>query len=158
MPRTRKPSGTPSGQRTDRNDAAAQQSPQVAAGSTTYGDRQKLEAAQQQQPLPDEQARFQRALQEGRGLGEKAVGMRGPSQRPREPITAGMDGGAGPGPASLARPEPALRPELVAAARWLPALERRAADPKSSSTFRQYVRMLRSQMPPELSPDQVADV
>jgi hypothetical protein len=151
MPRNRKPAGTASPQRTDRNDAAAQGT--AVASGQPYGQRQELEQAQAALPVPDEQARWQQALEQGAGMGDQAVGLGAPSGRPGEPVTAGLPMGPGPGPEAVQqhRDPEGIPPELVAAARWLPAAELRAADPRTSSAFRQYVRYVRSQLPADFN-------
>jgi hypothetical protein len=67
---------------------------------------------------------------------------------PREPITAGMAMGAGPGPESLMPLQNNRTPsqaDLMRMARVLPSLEALADLPDTSDTFRTYVRTLRGQ-------------
>lgn len=63
------------------------------------------------------------------------------TQRPDEPITAGLDSGPGPGsevlPTMLAQP-----PDLQHLFRWLPALERMASTPGSSPATRSLFRQI----------------
>lgn len=152
MPRDRKPPGTASPSRTDRNHAAVQ-APRVAPGSAPHGQGVVREEQQRQMPLPDENARFEQALSGLAGMAGGAGGLAAPSQRPGEPVTAGLSVGAGPGPESLAAGRPrGPDPAVLAAAKWLPMLEAHAANPGTSATFRQWVRTLRSQLPPDLDP------
>ena len=79
--------------------------------------------------------------------GEPVTPLYAPSQRPEEPITAGIPMGAGPGPEVLgmnvSQDTEADRARLIS---YLPALEAAAADPNSSQAFRNYVRMVRANL------------
>jgi hypothetical protein len=71
-----------------------------------------------------------------------------PTQRPDEPITAGIPMGAGPGPEVLGINQPMTdtdsdRQRLIS---YLPALEVIAQSPNSSQAFRNYVRILRANL------------
>lgn len=71
-----------------------------------------------------------------------------PTQRPEEPITAGISMGAGPGPEVLGINQPSAdtdadRQRLLS---YLPALEAIAQSPSSSQSFRNYVRLLRANL------------
>ena len=71
-----------------------------------------------------------------------------PSQRPEEPVTAGIPMGAGPGPEVLGINQPMTdtdsdRQRLIS---YLPALEVIAQSPNSSQAFRNYVRILRANL------------
>jgi hypothetical protein len=70
-----------------------------------------------------------------------------PTQRPDEPITAGIPMGAGPGPEVLGintnQDTESDRARLIS---YLPALEAAASDPNSSQAFRNYVRMVRANL------------
>lgn len=81
-PRSGKP-GAAYGNRTDLN-AKPRQAVTAAAGQT-YGERGVQEAAQQAIPLP-----------------APVVPLSAPTQRPNEPVTAGLPIGPGPGPEALA--------------------------------------------------------
>lgn len=153
MPRKeRKPAGTASGNRSDRNNAAVQGTD--PGPQDQYGERTAMRRQLEQQPLPDEAAAWQQALEQARGLGGEPL-LAGPSQRPGEPVTAGLPIGAGAGPEAIERPQQGPTPEIMAAAQWLPIMEAKAASPTSSATFRQYVRYLRSQLPPDFNPAQI---
>ena len=70
------------------------------------------------------------------------------TQRPDEPITAGIPMGAGPGPEVLGINAPSAdidadRQRLLS---YLPALEAIAQSPTSSQSFRNYVRLLRANL------------
>ena len=71
-----------------------------------------------------------------------------PSERPDEPVTAGIPMGAGPGPEVLGINQPSAdtdadRQRLLS---YLPALEAIAQSPNSSQSFRNYVRLLRANL------------
>ena len=71
-----------------------------------------------------------------------------PTQRPEEPITAGIPMGEGPGPEVLGINQPSAdtdadRQRMLS---YLPALEALAQSPASSQSFRNYVRLLRANL------------
>lgn len=72
-----------------------------------------------------------------------------PSERPSEPVTAGLPTGPGPGPEALGlnkqKPEDA---DLAEMAIYLPTLELLASQPGASLATKQFVRRLRGAMPP----------
>lgn len=157
MPRRheRKPPGTPSPQRTDRNDAAAQGQPAQAARGQTYGEAKRQRDAQKAVPLPNDSARFARALQaaERADTGDPIDLLGDGPPETSQPITAGLPSGPGPGPEAIpgVTGQAPTREQTLAILQWLPALEARASDPDrpSSATFRQFVRHLRAQLPPD---------
>jgi hypothetical protein len=70
-----------------------------------------------------------------------------PTQRPEEPITAGIPMGAGPGPEVLGiNNNLDTQEDRDRMLSYLPALEVVAASPTSSQAFRNYVRQLRSNL------------
>jgi hypothetical protein len=70
-----------------------------------------------------------------------------PSQRPDEPITAGIPMGDGPGPEVLGiNNNQDTEQDRIRLISYLPALEAAAADPNSSQAFRNYVRVLRANL------------
>jgi hypothetical protein len=73
-----------------------------------------------------------------------------PSDRPEEPITAGLSTGPGPGPDALGL-GPQGKPEDVDMrdmAIYLPTLEMLASQPGASMATKTFVRRLRGQLPP----------
>jgi hypothetical protein len=79
---------------------------------------------------------------------EPVTPLYAPSQRPDEPITSGIPMGAGPGPEVLGINQPSVdtdedKQRLLS---YLPALETIAQSPSSSQSFRNYVRLLRSNL------------
>ncbi len=111
MPRARKP-----GTYSNRQDLVASGRPQAvrAPSGQTYGERQGLESAQQAQPLPGDPIA---ALMSATGTHDGTpTALLGPTQRPDEPVTAGLTTGPGPGPEVLFGPstKPSETFELLA--------------------------------------------
>lgn len=133
--------------------------PQPAAAPTglPYGEHQQSIASQQAlpaagpsqtapsappepAPAPADPAALLSAAQ---GYNFQPVGL-GPTARTNEPVTAGLPLGPGAGPETLGMPDPDVevwRP-------YLPALEYMSSQPNSTITTRNFVRRLRSLMPP----------
>lgn len=106
MPRKgRGQSGESGGAYQNRTDLAAPQArPQAVQVPTgqAYGDRQASIQQQQAQPLPQDNIDpFQKALQAASDHPFQPVGLNEPTQRPSEPITAGLSRGPGVGPEAL---------------------------------------------------------
>lgn len=96
---------------------------------------------------------FAAALGAAQSMPLNGVGLGGDSERPDEPVTAGLPIGAGPGPQSFGPPKPAgPNPDVLLYAKWMPALELLANSPTASSETRQFYRRLRSQMPVAATP------
>jgi hypothetical protein len=75
------------------------------------------------------------------------VPMGAPTQRPGEPITAGMPGGAGPGPGTPTYPQPRLDAETAARLRsYMPVFVMLASQDDADSNTRQFVRQLRAEL------------
>jgi len=73
---------------------------------------------------------------------EDSPGLLDPSQRPGEPISAGLDIGEGPGSDILANRDPRMA-ETQKLKRWLPLLNPIAEDPEAPDSFRTFVRYIR---------------
>ena len=118
-------------------------------GSIAYGEGVETKAIQQGAPMartPD--VRAARAS-EVRAAAEQVpvTPLFAPSQRPDEPITAGIPMGAGPGPEVLGiNNNLDTQEDKDRMISYLPALEVMAASPNSSQAFRNYVRMLRANL------------
>lgn len=81
------------------------------------------------------------------GLG----GFTRPTERPNEPVTAGLPFGPGPGRESLEQrlPQPVQRdPDLEALRPYLGTLELLASQPDTSIAARNFIRRIRGGMPP----------
>ena len=78
---------------------------------------------------------------------EAVTPLYAPSQRPDEPITAGIAMGEGPGPEVLGMNNNLdVQEDRDRMISYLPALEVVAASPNSSQAFRNYVRQLRANL------------
>lgn len=116
-----------------------------------YGEGKALADAQRALPVADQQSpgRVTAIYDAARSYSAPSIGLGRPSDRPDEPITAGIDMGAGPGSDSLdlsAYPTPGASttdPDLAEAVRFLPTLEMVASLPGSTVSFRNYVRRIR---------------
>lgn len=73
---------------------------------------------------------------------EDTPNLSDPTQRPDEPITAGLALGDGPGPEVLEGRDPRIE-ETKKLKRWLPLLTPLADDPEAPDSFRTFVRYLR---------------
>lgn len=72
-----------------------------------------------------------------------------PTQRPDEPVTAGVDVGPGPGSNVLGIPNPGTQivQDLENLRKYMPMFERFAQSDYTSGTMKSFVRYLRSQLP-----------
>lgn len=77
----------------------------------------------------------------------KITGLTAPTERPDEPLTAGMNFGAGPDATALGLPSAARSKlaDLQDLAQHLPAFERYANSPDASGMMKAFVKYLRSQ-------------
>lgn len=84
----------------------------------------------------------------GGGAVQQPVGFDAPTQFPDMPVTSGVDAGPGNGSSVLSMNQtPQMDPSDVERIRaYLPALMAQANDPSSTQAFRNYVRILRSQV------------
>jgi hypothetical protein len=90
--------------RTDKN---VSKQPTRYIGGGSYGEGQEILAQQQAAPMaakPQTSANLTPSAV--RGMMEKVVPLMAPTQRPDEPITAGMPFGMGPGPEAMELPIP----------------------------------------------------
>lgn len=119
-------------------------------GSIAYGEGQEtanLMSSAKMAKTPDVRAMSRSDMGMAPSQVERATPLFAPSQRPDEPITAGIPMGAGPGPEALgvniSQDTEADRNRMIS---YLPALEAAASDPNSSQAFRNYVRMVRANL------------
>ena len=102
---------------------------QTAPGQT-YGKALEQEEAQKVAPLPQQPVPRMAPGSQG--------GLTRPTERPRQPITAGAPVGPGGGPTGAVE-------ELSERLRtYLPILETKAAQPDASANFRMFVRRVRA--------------
>jgi hypothetical protein len=116
--------------------------------STEYGSGVENTANKAGAPLArTADVRGARASEVRAAAQEAVTPLYAPTQRPEEPITAGIPMGAGPGPEVLGintnQDTESDRARLIS---YLPALEAAASDPNSSQAFRNYVRMVRANL------------
>ena len=117
--------------------------------STEYGSGVENAANKAGAPLAKTaDVRGARASEVRAAAQEAVTPLYAPTQRPEEPITAGIAMGAGPGPEVLGMNQPSAdtdadRQKLLS---YLPALETIAQSPSSSQSFRNYVRLLRANL------------
>jgi hypothetical protein len=99
MPRKRKTQPGPGGAYANRTDLTQ---PVSAPTGLPYGQRQAMEQAQQQTPLP-QQTPMDQILKAAGQHSFAPVPLNAPTDRPYEPITHGLPTGAGGGPEVLQR-------------------------------------------------------
>lgn len=97
MPRGGTRQGVPGATYTNRSDLNESRQPVRAATGQPYGERKQQVEAQRVNPLPQQASPPQ------------VVPIDAPSQRPDEPVTAGLPFGPGPGPEALG--VPAVQPD-----------------------------------------------
>jgi len=166
MPRRADPNG-----RTNRSDLPATGGAPQIPGGLDYGEGKALRDAQALIPRTSSEMAAAAGQGAGPGAGPGAPagapadllamsqayqpgvpGLTQPSTRPAEPVTAGIDIGAGPGRSAVPRVvQPAPDPDAYLWARYLPAFELMASSPNSSRAFRQFYRRLRASVPPEVA-------
>lgn len=111
MPRTRRPSqGKPGGRYPNRTDLAmpAKQQPITVPKGMPYGQGKKIEMMQADVGLPASTPPpapsgdpFAQTMAAAQSMPFPKMDIERPSERPSEPVTAGLPIGAGPGPESL---------------------------------------------------------
>jgi hypothetical protein len=116
-------------------------------GSTAYGEGVETQAIKSGAPLAKTgDVRPARAgdVREAAAQGP-VTELYAPTQRPGEPITAGIDMGAGPGPGVLMMNQ-TQQAESDIVARYMPALDAMASAPDAPQSFRIFVRSLQGNM------------
>lgn len=115
--------------------------------------RSDLPPGQGAKKLPNaaygEQKQFQ-AEQSGARMakaGPNIIPLGAPTNRPMEPVTAGVDAGPGPGSEilGLKTPVDTQLQDLSVLAKYMPLMERFADSPESSGTTKAFIKYLRSQ-------------
>jgi hypothetical protein len=118
--------------------------------------RSDLPPSQGAKRLPDaaygEQKQFQMeqagaAMAGSAKQGPEVIPLGAPSRRPDEPVTAGVDAGAGPGieVLGLKAPVDVQVEDLTALAKYMPLMAQFADSPNSTGTMKAFVKYLRSQ-------------
>ena len=124
----------------------AVRSDKLSMGSTGYGEGVETAAIKSGAPLgttPD--VRGARAADVRSAAASSITGLNEPTQRPDEPITAGIAMGAGGGPEGLAMNQ-VQQSESDIIARYMPALDAMASAPDAPQSFRIFVRSLQGNM------------
>lgn len=130
--------------------------PSVVSGPGALSKRTDLPPSQGAKRLPDaaygEQQQFQ-ADQAGAPMAKaenplaSVVPLNAPTQRPDEPVTAGVDAGPGPGREILGIKSPvdSQVEDLTMLSKYMPLMAQFADSPDSTGTMKAFVKYLRSQ-------------
>ena len=130
--------------------------PSVVSGPGALSQRTDLPPSQGAKRLPNaaygEQQQFQ-AEQAGAPMAKaenplaNVVPLNAPTQRPSEPVTAGVDAGPGPGREVLGIKSPvdAQVEDLTMLSKYMPLMAQFADSPDSTGTMKAFVKYLRSQ-------------
>ena len=130
--------------------------PSVVSGPGALSKRTDLPPSQGAKRLPDatyrEQQQFQ-AEQAGAPMAKaenplaNVVPLNAPTQRPSEPVTAGVDAGPGPGREILGIKSPidTQVEDLTMLSKYMPLMAQFADSPDSTGTMKAFVKYLRSQ-------------
>lgn len=134
-----------------RNPRKSSEQPMRAPSGLPQGERKQIMDAQAGVPLPNSEGRLALAtdqaaqMQQQQPLGGDLLSQ--PTARPEEPLTAGMNLGAGPGPEAI---PPVIAPadqDNSNMARYMPMLETLADQPGASNATRNLVRRMRGSLP-----------
>jgi hypothetical protein len=131
------PSGPgPFSKRTDRQ--GAKQLPNAA-----YGEQKEFQDMQAGAPMAKTPTPQMPQINPMAGI----VPLTAPTQRPDEPVTAGVDAGPGPGREILGLKSPTDNQlkDLSKLAKYMPLMAQFADSPESSGTMKAFVKYLRSQ-------------
>lgn len=133
--------------------------PVMTGPSQGYGQRVAQERAQQAVPMgpppAPPPAPAAPPVPAGPAPGERGDPLR-PTERPAEPLTAGIDSGPGPGSEVLEPPD-GPDPDLLPMRDYLPTLELLANQPGSSVAVRNFVRRIRGAMPVDAPQPQLGE-
>lgn len=110
-----------------------------------YGEGAAFEQAQQAAPMSGDIGGVMPGAAPGPDL-SGIVPLDAPSQRPDEPLTAGMSGGPGAGPAVANRPSPMTAEQAAKVRAYLPVLVVLASRDDADANTKQFVRQLRAEL------------
>ena len=112
--------------------------------NAAYGEQQDFQEVQAGAPMAKAP---NRPMPTPKSLGANVVPLTAPTQRPDEPVTAGVDAGPGPGREilGLKTPTDVTLQDLSKLAKYMPLMMQYADSPQSSGTMKAFVRYLRSQ-------------
>jgi hypothetical protein len=107
-----------------------------------YGEQKAFMEQQAEAPM----AKSAQAPRRANPLAD-VVPLTQPTQRPAEPVTAGVDAGPGPGREALGLKSPVdtQLEDLAKLAKYMPLMMQFADSPQSSGTMKAFVKYLRSQ-------------
>lgn len=136
MPRGGKRTGTPGKAYQNRSDLGVNYASQQGTTTAAAGGVQAPPAPPAEQPgMPAPGADFPTP--------DDSPNLLDPTQRPDEPVTAGMAHGAGPGPEALGL-DPRRQDVEVMRDRWMPTLEAMAEDPETPQSVHRLLSYIRS--------------
>jgi len=121
---------SPPGALSQRTDMQAQ-SPAMLPDAD-YGEQKEFQQIQRGAPMPQQPAAPRRPA---------PTPLNAPTGRPNEPVTTGVDVGAGLGSEAMVN-EDMMQGEMGAIAKYLPQFERMATAPDTPESFRLFVRYL----------------
>ncbi len=125
----------------------AVRSDKLTMGSTSYGEGVETQALKSGAPLattPDVRGARGGDVREA-ATQAPVTGLFDETQRPGEPITAGLSMGAGPGAGALMMNQ-TQQAESDIVAKYMPALDAMASAPDAPQSFRIFVRSLQGNM------------
>lgn len=124
--------------------------PQMIASGGGYGDRQEMQSIQAGAPMSGDLGSGGMAAggaPAAPGVDpSQLVPLDADSQRPLEPITAGMSGGLGAGPSVLNQPSPLTDDQRERLRHFLPVLVILASRDDADQNTRRLVRQLRAEL------------
>ena len=124
-----------------RTDGLAFQSPEYGAGVENAANKAGAPLAKTPDVRPESRSEMGMAPSQV----EKVTPLFAPSERPDEPITAGIAMGEGPGPEVLGLSS-ARQADADIVAKYMPALDAMASAPDSPQSFRIFVRNLQGNL------------
>lgn len=159
MPRKTKAKGGPTPNAAKNAAVQPPRSPNVPAAAVPtglpQGEHQDLVQSAQAVPVPDVGARLQQAIDSVNARPQGILGggamLAQPTASPDEPVQTGLPIGPGGGPETLT---PAAQPAQIDdfnMAKYLPMLETLASRPNVSNATRNYVRLVRGTLPPDVT-------
>lgn len=112
--------------------------------NAAYGEQKEFENQQAGAPMA-KAPKMQ--MPAGRNPLANVIPLSAPTQRPAEPVTAGVDAGPGPGREvlGLKSPTDSQIEDLSKLAKYMPLLVQYADSPQSSGTMKAFIKYLRSQ-------------
>lgn len=122
--------------------------PQMVAPGGDYGDRKEMMQMQAGAPMSGDIGSGGMAAGVGMALPDPSqlIPLNADSQRPDEPVTAGISGGLGAGPAGMSMPSPLTDQQRARLKNFLPVLVVLASRDDADPNTRRLVRQLRAEL------------